>query len=240
MLFYFSVSIRLYTHDYIKGIASVYSKQANKEKAVSAKAYLRNQFEFYGLTMPIRRQLSKKYVKENGLPAYEDLEQIVRELFALHEREFQYFAIEIAAGLKKHWKEDIIALFEYMIVTKSWWDTVDYINSELCAPYFKRFSNGIKKITSSWNHSENFWLQRSSLLFQKNYKGNLDNDLLTAYIVHLAKSKEFFIQKAIGWVLREHSRFDPAWVKSFVEKYELAPLSKREALKTISKKKSDN
>jgi 3-methyladenine DNA glycosylase AlkD len=225
-------------HHYVKGIASVYSKHANKEKALSAKAYLRNQFEFYGLTMPLRRQLSKEYIKEKGLPPYDQLHEIVQELYTLPEREFQYFAIEMAAGLKKQWKEEVITLFEYMIVNKSWWDTVDYINSELCAPYFKRFQGGIKKITFSWNRSDNFWLQRSSLLFQKNYKGELDNSLLSDYILHLAKSKEFFIQKAIGWVLREHSRFDPRWVKSFVDQHELPPLSKREALKTISKKLS--
>jgi 3-methyladenine DNA glycosylase AlkD len=227
-------------HDYVKGIDSVYQRHANDDRATSAKAYLRNQFEFYGLSMPLRRQVSKEYIKEKGLPLYDELEQIVKELYALPQREFQYFAIEIAAGLKKQWKQDTIALFEYMIVTKSWWDTVDYINSELCAPFFKRFPGDIKKITFGWNRSDNFWLQRSSLLFQKNYKAALDNGLLTDYILHLSQSKEFFIQKAIGWVLREHSRFDPGWVRSFVEKHELPPLSKREALKTILKKLQDN
>ena len=123
-----------------------------------------------------------------------------------------------------------------MVITNSWWDTVDYIASELSAPYFKKFPGQIKIVTGAWNRSDSFWLQRSSLLFQKNYKAALDKDLLTAYILNLASSKEFFIQKAIGWVLREHSRFDPQWVKAFVDKHQLPSLSKREALKTISKK----
>ena len=99
----------------------------------------------------------------------------------------------------------------------------------------KKFPGQIKIVTGAWNRSDSFWLQRSSLLFQKNYKAALIKELLTAYILHLASSKEFFIQKAIGWVLREYSRHDPHWVKTFVNKHQLPALSKREALKTITK-----
>lgn len=226
-------------HDYVKGIKKIYAAHSNPEKAVGAKAYMRNQFEFYGLTMPVRRQLSKAYMKATPLPEYAALPGIIETLYALPEREFHYFAIELVAAYKKHWKEDIIKLVEKMIIKNSWWDTVDYIASELSAPYFKRFPERIETITRRWNRSDNFWLQRSSLLFQKNYKAALDKDLLTEYILHLSSSKEFFIQKAIGWVLREHSRHDPGWIKAFVNKHPLAPLSKREALKTILKNTPD-
>jgi 3-methyladenine DNA glycosylase AlkD len=222
-------------HEYIEGIKAVYSQHANPERAAGAKAYLRNQFEFYGLSMPVRRQVSKAYMKAHALPPYASLPALVDTLYALPQREFHYFGIELVAAYKKQWEERIIDVIEKMVVTNSWWDTVDYIASELSAPYFKRFPAQIKTVTGAWNRSENFWLQRSSLLFQKNYKAALDKDLLTAYILHLASSKEFFIQKAIGWVLREHSRHDPKWVKAFVEKHQLPPLSKREALKTISR-----
>ena len=222
-------------HKYLEGIKDIYEQHRNPEKAAGAKAYLRDQFAFYGLTMPIRRQVSKSYMKATPLPPYASLPDLVDRLYAFPEREFHYFAIELVAAYKKQWEEDIIHVIEKMIVTNSWWDTVDYIASELCAPYFKKFPSKIKRVTGAWNRSENFWLQRSSLLFQKNYKDALDKNLLTSYILHLASSKEFFIQKAIGWVLREHSRHDPDWVKDFVERHQLPPLSKREALKTISK-----
>ena len=75
------------------------------------------------------------------------------------------------------------------------------------------------------------WLQRSGLLFQKKYKQATDNKLLAKYIQHLSSSNEFFIRKAIGWILREYAKTNAEWVKNFVETNSLSPLSKREALK---------
>jgi 3-methyladenine DNA glycosylase AlkD len=78
------------------------------------------------------------------------------------------------------------------------------------------------------------WLQRSSLLFQKKYKQATDTKLLSKYIKHLSSSNEFFIRKAIGWILREYAKTNPEWVKRFVESNsDLSPLSRREALKHL-------
>ena len=70
-------------------------------------------------------------------------------------------------------------------------------------------------------------------MFQKSYKKDTDTELLSKYILNCNKSKEFFIQKAIGWSLREYAKTNPSWVKEFVNNNTLAPLSKREALKHI-------
>jgi 3-methyladenine DNA glycosylase AlkD len=120
-----------------------------------------------------------------------------------------------------------------MLLNKSWWDTVDHACTELISPYFKLFPEEINKITGKWNKSKNFWLQRSSIMFQKKYRKDTDTVLLAKYILAHAKSKEFFVQKAIGWALREYSYVDPKWVSDFVRKNKLAPLSEREALKRI-------
>lgn len=221
-------------HPYIKKLNDRYAANANQAIAASAKAYLRNQFGCFGIPSPLRRSIGKEYMKE-GLPPYDQLEDIIRQLWLLPEREFQYFAIELVAKYRKEWKENIIRLFEHLLTHKSWWDTVDYINSELVGPYFKLYPAGLKKITGRWNQSQDLWLQRSSILFQKNYKHDLDKSLLTKYILHLQPSREFFIQKAIGWTLREYSKTNPAWVKEFVQEHALAPLSKREALKWITR-----
>jgi 3-methyladenine DNA glycosylase AlkD len=124
---------------------------------------------------------------------------------------------------------------EYCITNRSWWDTVDFIATECLGPYFKMYPKHILRITKQWNQSTNMWLQRSSLLFQKNYKKDTDTKLLSEYILNLTSSKEFFIQKAIGWMLREYGKTDAAWVVNFVNKNELAPLSKREAIKHLLK-----
>ena len=217
-------------HKYIKPIAALLEEYADKENAVGAKAYMRNQFEFFGLKAALRRSLIKEYLKE-GLPPGDQLQKIITELWQLPQREFQYFGITLIAAHKKQWNAEFIPLLEFMITHKSWWDAVDGIASEITGPYFNRYPELIIKTTGSWNASENYWLQRSSLLFQLKYKQKTDIQLLSKYILRHTSSKEFFIQKAIGWVLREYSKTNPDWVIHFVDQHQLAALSKREALK---------
>ncbi len=78
------------------------------------------------------------------------------------------------------------------------------------------------------------WLQRSSIMFQKAYKKDTDTALLSRYILNLKDSKEFFIQKAIGWALREYAKTNAGWVQKFVKQNQLPALSEREALKRIN------
>jgi len=209
-----------------------FHQEANAAKAAAAKAYLRNQFEFFGIATPARRAICKEYMRSH-LPEYHELSQIIHELWELPQREYQYFAVELLAVFRKQWQENIIVLAEYLIIHKSWWDTVDHIASEITGPYFKQFPGQAKRITLKWNRSKNIWLQRSSIMFQKSYKKETDTEILSRYILHVRDSKEFFIQKAIGWALREYSKANEKWVKYFVKKNALPPLSKREALKRI-------
>jgi len=70
-------------------------------------------------------------------------------------------------------------------------------------------------------------------LFQKSYKKDTDIILLSQYILNLSTSKEFFVQKAIGWILREYAKTNPVWVIQFVRASSLPALSRREALKHL-------
>jgi 3-methyladenine DNA glycosylase AlkD len=86
-----------------------------------------------------------------------------------------------------------------------------------------------------WRQSDDFWLRRTCILFQNKYKTGTDFDLLKAIICENLGSKEFFINKAIGWALREYTRVDPVGVRAFVAETPLAPLSAREALKWLNR-----
>lgn len=205
----------------------------NPEIAKQQSAYMLHQFPFLGIMTPERRTITKAIIHANKFTEYEQLILAVKDVWQLPEREFQYAAVEILAALKKIWQPDVILLIEQLLTSKSWWDTVDHIASECLGYYFQQFSFQVPKITDNWNVSSNIWLQRSSLMFQKSYKINTNTHLLEKYIAHLHKSKEFFVQKAIGWALREYSKFNPHWVIAITEKYPLANLSKREALKRL-------
>jgi 3-methyladenine DNA glycosylase AlkD len=145
----------------------------------------------------------------------------------------QYCAIELAAKYSKVWEMSFIEIIGFCIMNKSWWDSVDAIASLLSGPYFKKYPSKIKSVTGGWNRSDNIWLQRSSLLFQIKYRDTTDNALLSKYILRLSGSREFFIQKAIGWILREYAKTNPDWVKKFVAANNLKPLSVREALRNV-------
>jgi 3-methyladenine DNA glycosylase AlkD len=143
----------------------------------------------------------------------------------------------VAVGLLGRANKEIPAGFiktiEYMLTTKSWWDTVDIIAGGTVGVHFRRFPAVREKYLAKWRASENFWLRRTTILFQLNYKKETDFDLLSEIIRENLDSKEFFINKAIGWALRQYARVDPTAVKKFVKSTALHPLSRREALKHI-------
>ena len=138
--------------------------------------------------------------------------------------------------LAKKAEKERIDLYEFMLLNKSWWDTVDFIASNLVGVHFQKYPDLIYPVTEKWMNSGNIWLQRTSLLFQLKYRQKTDVKLMSDYIQRLQGSKEFFINKAIGWILREYSKTDAEWIKKFVGNHQLAPLSKREALKWLERK----
>jgi len=219
---------------YLTSLKQAFEKAANETEAKGMKAYMLNQFEFYGVKTPQRDAIVKAFLKINRIEKYNELEKVVKCMWSQKEREWQYAAIDLLASHSTLWRASTIQLIQYCLIHKSWWDSVDSIGSDWLPKYFSLFPEKQISITQKWNQSNNMWLQRSSILFQRSYKKNTDTELLAKYILQQQSSKEFFIQKAIGWALREYSKTNPKWVKSFVEKQDLAPLSKREALKKIN------
>jgi 3-methyladenine DNA glycosylase AlkD len=218
---------------YLNSLHKKFKAASDAEKSEWMKGYMLHQFDFYGVQAVLRKEIGKTHHLQNQIKSSAELELIVKECFSLPQREFQYFAIQLFALHKKLWTVSSIKIMEYCLLQKSWWDSVDGIASDWLGPYFKMFPEQIVPITSKWNRSKNMWLQRSSIMFQKAFKKNTDTPLLSKYILHCASSKEFFIQKAIGWALREYGKTNPAWVKKFVKENQLAPLSVREALKNL-------
>ncbi|MBS4042529.1 MAG: DNA alkylation repair protein [Chitinophagaceae bacterium] len=221
------------TKQFIKELREALEFVSDKEHALGAATYMKNKFIFFGIYTNQRRVISNSIIKQFGIFSESELNILVKELYKQPEREFQYVAIELIAFHKKYWTKELIELTEHCIVNKSWWDSVDHIASLILGPYFKKFPEQIIPITNRWNNSENFWLQRSSIMFQKAYKTETDTNLLGKYILNVRNNKEFFVQKAIGWALREYGKTNPSWVKNFVQQNQLTGLSAREALRRI-------
>ncbi|MRX62860.1 DNA alkylation repair protein [Maribacter luteus] len=221
--------------DYIATLEQEFEANSNPQIAEGQKAYMRNQFEFYGITSPKRREIQRPFLVKSFLPSKEKLQELVKALWQKPQREYQFFAQELVSKYTKQFSISDISILEYMVTHKSWWDTVDYIAVKLIGPYFERYPEQLDTHLEKWLASDNIWLQRCCLLYQLKRKEEIDTLRLSQIIQRLLGSKEFFINKAIGWVLREYSKTNPNWVKEFVSRNELANLSRREALRLMDR-----
>lgn len=220
-------------HPYVIPLQALFEQNADPTQVALMKKYMRDQFEYLGIKTPQNKALLKQFLSEYGFPSINDLDIILRDLWALPQREFQYVAVGLLGKFEKQLQAEFIDTIEYLIVTKPWWDTVDAIAGHTVGTHFQRYPAVKKKYLVRWRRSDNFWLRRTTILFQLNYKKETDFDLLCDIIYENLDSKEFFINKAIGWSLRQYARIDPKAVKKFVKSTPLHPLSRREALKHI-------
>lgn len=215
-------------------LTQMFEKSRNLQDAEPMKKYMKDHFPFLGIKSPLRKELEKQFFKETNLLKEPFNQEFVLELWNKDEREYQYTAlVYLEKSLKKLQKEDLHFL-ENLIVTKSWWDTVDALAPKPVGEIAQKYPEVIKETINGWAANENLWLRRASILFQLKYKQQTNENLLYQYIQKNADSKEFFIQKAIGWALREYSKTNPASVKEFIEDNQLAPLSIREGSKYLT------
>ena len=218
--------------EYFKLVYIAFQAQGNPERAQQQMRYMRFQFEYFGLGMPTWMAITKTIHAAEGIPEGDDLKALVRLCFEDDHREMHYFALETVQKSLKKQSPDFIELLEELICTRSWWDTVDWL-AKLVGIHFKSHPSLIRPVTERWVASGNMWLQRVSMIFQLTYKEKTDAELMFGYIRRLAHSKEFFIQKGAGWALRQYSKTNPEAVVHFVENTQLAPLTKREALRLL-------
>ena len=219
-------------HPYVASLKTLLEQNANPAQAGPMKKYMRDQFEYLGIKSPQVKTLFRQFIQEHGLPPLEKLDEIIRELWEFPQREYQYLAISLMERLEKKLPASAIKTLEYMILHKSWWDTVDNI-SHVVGVHFRRYPDVREKYLKKWRASDNFWLRRTAILFQLDYKEETDFDLLSDIIQENLGSNEFFINKAIGWSLRQYARIDPKAVTKFVKSTSLHPLSRREAMKHL-------
>ncbi|QJD82190.1 DNA alkylation repair protein [Cohnella herbarum] len=221
---------------YVDHLAAWFRQHADPGKAKPMENYMRNQYPFLGLKTPERTSLTKQFWAEYGIPAGEELLAVVLQLWQLPEREFQNVAMAFLEKYGKQSKRDDIDVFETLVTTKSWWDTVDYLASHTMGDHLMRYPELIPEYTERWMKSDDFWLRRTAILYQLRYRERTDAEKLFEYIRQCKDDNEFFIRKAIGWALREYSKTDEASVRRFVAETSLSPLSTREALKFVSRR----
>lgn len=217
----------------LEKIKKIYSNTGNSEDAMAMSAYLRNKFKFYGIKTPLRREVSKDIIHE--LKKEKEIDwDLVFQFYKEEEREMHYFALDYLDKIKKKLTfEDIPNLFK-LIKSNQWWDTIDRLD-RLVGNIGLR-DERVNELVLDWSTNEDFWVRRVSIDHQLGRKDLTNTELLEKIIVNNFGGKEFFINKAIGWSLRDYSKTNPDWVRDFIIRYKdkMHSLSIKEASKYIN------
>ena len=209
-----------------------FEKNSNELLAESMEKYMQDKFRFLGIRGGTRTEIYKKYFPDARKTKTIDWD-FVERCWNKEEREFQYAVVYYLKAIQRFLKREDISRLKYLIVTKSWWDTVDLLAKVVGSLVIR--IEGYDQIMLEWSKDSNIWLRRVAILYQLSLKDKVDKQVLDEILVNNLGDSEFFINKAVGWVLRDYSKYNPEWVREFIKKNKenMANLSIREASKYI-------
>lgn len=204
----------------------------NEERAGQMAAYMRGQFRFYGIPTPKRRAVYKALLSDEKKKRVIDWD-FLAQCWDDEHREFQYFVMDYLRSMQKFLTYNDVPKIERFVRSKQWWDTIDGLDRVIGNIAFT--DSRINDLMLSWSVDDDFWVRRVAIDHQLCRKHKTDTGLLEEIIVNNFGSPEFFINKAIGWSLRDYSKTNPQWVSDFIEKYHdsMNPLSIKEASKYL-------
>lgn len=208
----------------------------NEEQAEKMSAYMLNKFKHIGIRTPERRKIFRDFFKEYK-KEQEKSEKIdwdfINNCWKNEYRELQYSALDYLQAVKDILTDKDIPKLKTLALSKSWWDTIDYLDMIIggIALKYSKVNDTILK----WSLDENIWLRRIAIDHQLLRKEKTNVELLEKIIKNNFDQTEFFINKAIGWALRDYSKTNPKWVRDFIEKNKdkMAKLSIKEGSKYI-------
>lgn len=213
-----------------EAIENLFIENKDEVRALKMKAYLKDRFELLGIMSPKRKEIMRsiflgyKWTRES-------LIEFNRFCWKSNYRELQYAGLDMLHKHSKLLKIEDIPFLEGLVTEKSWWDTVDSLAVNPIGITLKQDKEQLLEWVTEWMDSDNMWLRRTAILHQLKYKEEINVTLMEMTILKANGTKEFFLNKAIGWMLREYARIDPDYVQDFCATHDLSNLSKREALK---------
>ena len=209
-----------------------FEEKEDKENAAQMAKYMRNQFVFYGLPTPKRKAVYKEFLKEEKKSGQIDWAFLDR-CYEDEHREFQYLVCDYLTVMDNFLTYDDIPRIKAYIKCKSWWDTTDSLDRVIGQIGLR--DSRVNALMLEWSLDDDFWVRRVAIDHQLCRKEKTNTELLEKILVNNFGSDEFFINKAIGWSLRDYSKTNPEWVRAFVEKHadRMAKLSVKEAGKYI-------
>lgn len=213
-------------------IKEKFESQKNEEQAIPMAKYLRNKFKCYGLKTQERRSVYKDVIQEDKARGIIDWEFLYL-CFQDEYRDMNYLVLDYLLAQKKSLQFDDIKKMEFFVKTNQWWDSIDVMNTIIGD--IGLLDPRVDELMLKWSTDKDFWLRRVAITHQLMRKINTNTELLEKILVNTFGSDEFFINKAIGWALRDYSKTNPDWVRNFIGNHweKMSKLSIREGSKYI-------
>lgn len=210
----------------------IFENNSNIKNAISMSKYMRDKFKFYGIPSPLRKTIYKEFIKnekKNKIIDWSFLDKCYED----EHREFQYLVFDYLASFNKTLKYEDIPKIEKYVKTKQWWDTIDFFDRII--GNIGLTDTRVNDLMLKWSTDKDIWLRRIAIDHQNGRKDKTNTKLLENILVNNFGTDEFFINKSIGWSLRDYSKVNPEWVRNFINKYknDMDKLSIKEASKYI-------
>jgi alkylated DNA nucleotide flippase Atl1/3-methyladenine DNA glycosylase AlkD len=220
----------------IAEIESLLRPLGSRERAVGAKAYLKSDLDFLGVTTPDLRRAVRGWLKERPPLERAELRRLAAALWDTPVHELRAFAIEVLLARRDLLESADIDLLESFLRRSRTWAYVDVIAIHLAGPLVAR-DRKLNARLDRWVRDRDFWIRRSAVLalLLPLRDGGGDWSRFVRYADTLLEETEFFIRKALGWVLREVAKKNPGRVRSFLEERagRVSGVTMREAVKYL-------
>ncbi len=218
----------------VAALETEFRMAGDAERALGMRRYMRDQFAFFGVPTPERRSIARRVLDPLGPPSPGDLEVIGRLAWEVDEREMQYAAVDVLSRHVQVARPELLDIVGVLVTTKSWWDTVDALASNVVGPLVRQYPHLVDEL-DAWIEGDELWLARTAILHQLGYRDHTDVNRLFRYSLAWAQCSDFFARKAIGWALRQYARTDPDTVRHFLAEHDdvLSQLTVREASKHL-------
>jgi 3-methyladenine DNA glycosylase AlkD len=220
------------TSEEFSSIEILFIENSNPEKIGRMTAYTKDQFNYLGISAPERKKILREIFRGYKWERAEVL-SFVAYCWKSKYRELHYAGLDILIKQANVIKVADIPFLENLVTSHSWWDTVDGLAVHPIGKALCKDQKAQKKWTIEWAESNDLWLRRVAIIYQLKYKSSVNIELMEYAIERANGTKEFFLNKAIGWMLREYSKTDPEYVKLFCRRTKLSNLSRKEALRLL-------
>jgi 3-methyladenine DNA glycosylase AlkD len=215
--------------------------QADSERARQAKRYLKSDLDFLGVSVPDIRSAVTGTARSGPDPGRAGALAWARTLWREPVHERRTAAIEVLRRYTRSLEPADLALVEAWIREAHGWAYVDPLAGDIAGPIALRYPEAWPQV-DAWATDADFWVRRSALLtlLAGIRKGQPDRERFERYATPMLAEKEFFVSKAIGWVLRETAKKDPAYVTAWTHEHlsQMSGVTFREAVRRLPREQA--